>query len=140
LICSQAEDYQQARAILDTAELSEEARKIVEEEPHIVAALYACVYDKHGELRRDDRGKPLQKSFVESKILNLKENPYKGEGAMLLRSLFMDLRMKMGGRQEYRKPCRQIFHELRRPALEDDAALEKIRQLDDDWDNGDFAS
>jgi hypothetical protein len=117
LICSQAEDYQRARAILDAAELPEEARKIVEEEPAIVATLYACVYDQHGQLRRDDRGTPLSKNFVESKILNMKENPYKGEGAMLLRGLFLDLRTKMGGKNEYRKACRQIFHELRRPAL-----------------------
>ena len=117
LIRSQAEDYQRASAILDAAELPEETRKIVEEQPHIVAALYACAFHQHGELRRDDRGKPLSKNFVESKILNLKENPYKGQETMVLRSLFVDLRMKMGGKSEYQKPCRQIFHELRRPSL-----------------------
>jgi hypothetical protein len=63
LICSQAEDYQRARAILDTAELSEEARKIAEEEQPIVAALYACVYHQHGELRRDDRGQVTGAEF-----------------------------------------------------------------------------
>jgi hypothetical protein len=117
LICSQAEDYQQARAILDAAELSEEARKIVEEEPHIVAALYACAFHQHGQLRRDDRGKPLGQNFVDGKLLNLKENPYKGQETMVLRGLFMDLRMKMGGKNEYQKPRRQIFRELQRPAL-----------------------
>jgi hypothetical protein len=117
LICFQAEDYQKARAILDKAELSEEARKIVEEDPHIVTALYACAFCHHGELRRDDRGKPLSQAFVESKILNLKVNPYKSQETMALRSLFMDLRMKMGGKSEYRKPRREIFCQLRRPAL-----------------------
>jgi hypothetical protein len=120
LICSQAEDYQRARAILDAADLPEEARKIVEEEPPIVAALYACVYDQGGRLRRDDRGQPLQKNFVESKILNLKENPYRGQETMVLRGLFMDLRMKMGGKSEYQKPRRQIFHALRQPGMEED--------------------
>jgi hypothetical protein len=117
LICSQAEDYKRAIAILGTVELSEESRKIIEEEPHIVTALYACVYDQHGQLRRDDRGDPLFRYFVASKLLNMKPNPYRGHEAMVLRGLFMDLRMKMGGKNEYQKPCRQIFSELRRPAL-----------------------
>jgi len=124
LIRSQAEDYQQASAILDAAELPEETRKIVEEEPHIVAALYACAFHQHGELRRDDRGKPLSKNFVESKILNLKENPYKSQETMVLRGLFTDLRMKMGGKNEYQKSCRQIFHALRQPEIEEDEQTE----------------
>jgi len=124
LICSQVEDYQQARAILDTAELPEETRKIVEEEPPIVAALYACVYHQHGQLRRDDRRKPLHRNFVESKILNLKENPYRGQETMVLRGLFTDLRMKMGGKNEYQKSCRQIFHALRQPEIEEDEQTE----------------
>jgi hypothetical protein len=129
LICSQAEDYQQARAILDTADLPEEARKIIEEEPHIVAALYACIYDQHGQLRRDDRGEPLGQNFVEGKLLNLKENPYRGVQEMVLRGLFMDLRMKMGGKNEYQKPRRQIFRELQRPALALEDEIDDVDEL-----------
>jgi hypothetical protein len=62
-------------------------------------------------------GRSLGRNFVEGKLLNLKENPYRGVQEMVLRGLFQDLRMKMGGKSEYHKPCRQIFHELRRPAL-----------------------
>src|SRR2546428_2245779 len=120
LICSQAEDYQKARAILDTADLPEEARKIVEEEPPIVAALYACIYDQHGRLRRDDRDKPLHPRFIEGKILNLRGNPYRGQETMVLRGLFMDLRTKMGGKNEYQKPRRQILHVLQQPGIEDE--------------------
>jgi hypothetical protein len=126
LICFQTEDYQRARAILDTAEFKyEKIRTIVEEEPTIIAALFACVYDQGGRLRQDDRGFPIHPRFIESKILNLKENPYRGVQESVLRGLFQDLRMKMGGGNEATKYCRQIIRALQRSEIED----EPVEQL-----------
>jgi len=105
--------------------------QIVEEEPHIVAALYACAFSCHRELRGDDRGKPLSRSFVEGKIMNLKENPYKSHETNVLRGLFTDLRMKMGGKNEYQRPCRQIFHALRGPSL---ALEDGENEIEETWD------
>jgi hypothetical protein len=69
------------------------------------------MYDRNGQLRRDDQGLPLGRDYIESKILNLKAHPYRESKAMLLRSIFMDLRSKMGN--AYRKFCREIYHKLR---------------------------
>jgi hypothetical protein len=110
LLRYQIHDYSRAKSILDVSSLSEMAQKIVEEEPGVVTALYACVYDRNGELRRDDQGLPLSRDFIESKVLNLKANPYRESTALLLRGIFMDLRDKMGN--DYRKTCRQLFHQL----------------------------
>jgi hypothetical protein len=121
LICSQAEDYQRARAILDTAEFKyEEARKIVEEEPIIIAALYACVYDQGGRLRQDDRGNLLHRRFIEGKLLNLKENPYRGVNELVLRRLFMDWRTRMGEGNETQKCRRQIIRALQQSEIDDE--------------------
>jgi hypothetical protein len=55
LLRYQIHDYSRAKSILDATSLSEMAQRIVEEEPGVVAALYACVYDRNGELRRDEQ-------------------------------------------------------------------------------------
>jgi hypothetical protein len=124
LICSQAEDYERARAILDKAELCEEIRTVIEEEPTIIAALYACVYDQGGRVRRDDRGNPLHTRFIESKILNMKENPYRGVQELVLRGLFLDLRTKMGGGNESTKHCRHIIRALQQSEIGDEPVEE----------------
>ncbi len=111
LLRNQIEEYRRARVILDASERrSETADKIIDEEPGVVAALYACVYEQNGQLRVDDDGQPLIKNFIESKVLNLKSNPYKNETALLLRGIFMSLRAKMG--KEFQKCWREIFHRL----------------------------
>jgi len=112
LLRDQIVEYDRALDILDAADLSEPAAKIVNEEPGIVAALYAIIYDQNGQLRVDDHGQPLGLKFIEGKILNMKANPYKGEEAMLLQGIFQGLRAKMGGGNTYRKYCREIFHRL----------------------------
>jgi hypothetical protein len=96
LLRYQIHDYSRAKSILDATSLSEMAQRIVEEEPGVVAALYACVYDRNGELRRDEQGIPLDRDFIGSRVLNLKANPYREPTALLLRGIFMDLRDKMG--------------------------------------------
>jgi hypothetical protein len=118
LIRCQGSDYKAARAILDATELPEEDRKIVEEEVPIVAALYACLYEGNGRLRLDDRGKPISKEFIESKVLNMKAQPYRAPLALLLRGLFMDFWIRIG-KKESRKCWRRLFHELRRPVLDE---------------------
>jgi hypothetical protein len=120
LICLQTEDYRRARAILDIAELCEEIRTIIEEEQPIVAALYACVYDQSGRLRRDDRGNTLHPRFIESKLLNMKENPYRGVQELALRGLFQDLRMKKGWGNEATKYCRKLIRALQQPEVEEE--------------------
>jgi hypothetical protein len=111
LIHHQAEEYARARSILDAVPLSEKAQEIVREEPAVVVALYAVVYDQNGQLRCDNQGQPLGKEYIESKVLNLKAKPHREPTALLLRGIFLDLRAKMGN--EYRKYCRELFHKLR---------------------------
>jgi len=111
LIHHQPDEYARARTILDACQLSEQAAVIVREEQAVVVALYAIMYDRNGQLRRDDQGLPLGRNYIESKILNLKAHPYRESKTMLLRSIFMDLRSKMGN--GYRKFCREIYHKLR---------------------------
>jgi hypothetical protein len=109
---NQIDEYQRARSILDAGELSEAAQQIVREEPAVVVALYAVIYDAAGNLRRDEQGQPLARNFIESKILNLKANPHKEQTALLLRQAFLDLRAKMGN--GYRKACRELIHTFRK--------------------------
>src|SRR5262249_19322954 len=78
------EEYDRAMDILDKVNLSEAAKKVAEEEAAVVAALYACKYDQQGRLRVDDQGRPLTRTFIQSKVLNLKANPYRSDTAMLL--------------------------------------------------------
>jgi hypothetical protein len=109
-------EYCRAKAILNTGfPLSETAQRVVKEHPAMVAALHASLYDQRGRLRVDGEGKPLDRSFIQSKILNLKANPYRGPDALLLRGLFMDLRKEMGN--DYQKCWREIFANLRLPGL-----------------------
>jgi hypothetical protein len=110
MLRNQNEEYSKARAILDICELSEQARTVVQEEPGIIAALYAITYDQTGQLRKDDQGLPLGRAFIDSKVLNLKANPYREPTAMLLRGLFMDFRNRLGS--EYQKCWRHIWHQL----------------------------
>jgi hypothetical protein len=111
LIHNQPDEYAKARTILDACQLSEQAAVIVRDELAIVVALHAVVYDQNGQLRRDDQGLPLERNYVESRILNLKANPHREPPALLLRGIFMDLRAKMGN--EYRRYCRELFRRLR---------------------------
>jgi hypothetical protein len=114
LIRNQGGEYERARAILDGIELSGEARRVVEEERAVVSALHATIYDQNGNLRVDEEGISLDRKFIESKVLNLKANPYRSEIALLLRAIFLDLRRQYNNDNAiFRRVFRELFLCLR---------------------------
>src|SRR5438128_2636656 len=90
------EEYRRGETILSGASLSQETRRIIEEERPVIAALYAIAYDGTAALRLNNGGKPFSFSFVQNKVVQMKPNPYREQTTMLLRELFTDFRAKSG--------------------------------------------
>jgi hypothetical protein len=125
LIRYQADEYEAAREILDICSLSEQARKIVREEPVVVAALYAIAYNQNDK-PRDHHGRPIGVKFVFNKVLQMKPNPYREQTAMLLRELVTDFLREMGDHFPIRSVLVELYKSVRTKAVEEDGQSEQL--------------